>query len=46
MLLITILAIILIWLIIFNKPETKAFPNDLIVLVLLAFGINAYIFFY
>lgn len=46
MLLITVLSIILIWLIIFNKTETKTFPNDLIILVILAFGINAYICFY
>ena len=46
MLMITALSIILIWLIIFNKPETKAFPNDLIILILLSFGMNAYIYFY
>lgn len=46
MLMITVLSIILIWLIIFNKAETKVLINDWIILILLSFGINAYIYFY
>lgn len=44
MLMITILSAILIWLIVFT--ETKAFINDVMILIMLAFGINAYLFFY
>lgn len=44
MLMITILSAILIWLIVFT--ETKVFINDVMILIMLAFGINAYLAFY
>lgn len=46
MLMIIILTIILIGLIISRGDDHKLYPNDLIILILVALGSNAYIWFY